>query len=95
MATAIGSHQGQIPDGREFELHDVPTEALFAVGSEDFGSIALHTPSEPPADELVVRVPWAMPVWPIWIGGTSLTTPGLVSTFVTERESGATITLWR
>ncbi len=86
---------GEFQDDREFELHDSPTSEFFATGREDFAAVPLRQPTTPQDDEYKLHVLWVMPVWPIWMVGTSLSTPRLVSTFVTERESGATITLWR
>lgn len=82
-------------DGCEWELHDSPTSEFFATAKENFYNIPLRPPENPGDDELKIQVFWVMPVWPIWVVSTGLTTPGLMSSFITERNSGATITLSR
>lgn len=80
---------------REFVLHDSDTSEFFATAKERFENIPLQAPDEPDGDEFEARVFWVMPVWPIWVVSTNLKTSGLGSSFITERNSGASVTLWR
>lgn len=86
---------GEFQEDRPFELHDSPTSEFFATGREMFPDIPLLPPEKPRDDEFRVSVYWVMPVWPIWVVATTLTTPGISSAFTAERNTGATITLWR
>lgn len=86
---------GVFQEGREWELHDSPTSEFFATATEVFPNIPLLPVNEPLEEEFTVQVFWVMPVWPIWVVSTNLKTPGLGSSFITERNSGATVTLWR
>jgi hypothetical protein len=80
---------------REFELHDSKKGNHFLRAAERFDSIPLRAAEEPQGDEFEAHVFWIMPIWPVWGITTNLKTPGLASFFITERESGATATLWR
>lgn len=86
---------GVFQEGCDWELRDSPTSEFFATATEKFVNIPLQPAAQPGDDELTVQVYWVMPVWPIWVVSTTLKTPGLGSTFITERNSGATVTLWR
>ncbi|HBS07349.1 MAG TPA: hypothetical protein DEA69_00850 [Microbacterium sp.] len=81
---------------REFELHDSKKGEHFVSAKERFDSIPLRpTTEEPQEDEFEAHVFWIMPIWPVWVISANLKSPGLGSSFVTERESGATVTMWR
>jgi hypothetical protein len=82
-------------EGCDWELHDSPKSEFFATATERFVNIPLREPADTTDDLLKVQVFWPMPVWPIWVVSTGLTTEGLVSSFVTERNSGVTVTLTR
>lgn len=79
---------------REFELRDSKKGHRLLSAKERFDDVPLLT-VEPGEDEFEAHVFWIMPIWPVWGISTSLTTPGLGSAFITERESGATASLWR
>lgn len=80
---------------REFELHDSETSEFFATAKERFDNLPLQPPETAGDDEFVVEVFWVMPVWPIWAVSTYLKTPGLGSSFTTERNLSARVSLWR
>jgi hypothetical protein len=79
---------------REFELHESKKGDRFLSAKERFDNMPLLA-VEPGEDEFEAHVFWIMPIWPVWGISASLRTPGLGSAFITERESGATVTLWR
>lgn len=79
---------------REFELHDSAKSDHFVSAKERFDSIPLRPDDDAEEDAFEAHVFWVMPIWPIWVISSNLETPGIGSSFVTERESGATIHLW-
>jgi hypothetical protein len=86
---------GVFQEGCDWELHDSEASEFFATATEKFVNIPLRPATKVGDDEFKVQVFWVMPVWPIWAVSTNLKTPGLGSSFITERNSGATVTLWR
>lgn len=80
---------------REFELYDSARSNRFVSARERFDNIPLRPGDGSEENEFEAHVFWIMPIWPVWGISTNLKTPGLGSSFVTERESGATAALWR
>lgn len=80
---------------RQFELHDSPRGEVFSTAKEEFFNVPIASPGVSDDDIFRIGVVWVMPVWPIWMAGTMLKTPGVGSTFEIERHSGASVTLWR
>jgi hypothetical protein len=77
-----------------FELHDSKRSDFFATASESFLNVPITLTGVPGTDLLEVEVFWVMPVWPIWAISAGFSTPGLSVTHITERNSGATVTVW-
>lgn len=82
---------------RDFELHDHTTMSAFVSAREQFRSIPLdkRADTDDPDSLFTAQIRWAMPVWPIWQVGVTLSDPTLHAVLMTERGMRADIRIMR